>query len=543
MRDRVRAFFCAATDPLNLAVLRLAVFAWLIRSLSGADFVRYTRIPAELRVVPPGYSAFFHLIPWNETWVITTHAVALLACVWALLGLFTRCAALLACLCLMYLLGLPEFFGKIDHVHHHFVWITALLAASRSGDALSIDALRAAVRRADRGEATDPPGPSTAYALPLRVVWLLIGVAYFFPGLAKLRAGPYWVLSDNLKNLMHRFWASKDFLPAVRIDRYPLLYRSAAAATVLFELGFLPALFFPWLRRLAVAGGVAFHLLNVVYLRIAFYGLLICYVGFIDWAALLAAAGRRLFGDRLVIAYDGQRGACRRRVAVLRTVDVLRAIEWWDTSLRGAPPGHAAATPLGHATGLSVTLPDRTAAHGRAFVRVLTRLPLALPLLPVVWWIARSGALPAEAPPAVRRADRPASAVGAALVGSLLLAANLYCGVFEVDSWPFGVYPRFAGFAGPEYTALEVVVRDAAGRTRPVDTGLRPASLLRLLEAAGSDRAIRLAALQEYLARYHVRLAPGESVQVYEITRSTLPEDRWREPLRRKLLSQLGPYP
>src|SRR5262249_38810762 len=135
---------------------------------------------------------------------------------------------------------------------------------------------------------------SIAYALPLRFVWLLIGVSYLMPGLAKLAAGPQWVFSDNLANLMHGFWLTKGFTPALRIDRYPLLIRSAAAATVIFEVGFLPALFFPRLRRLAVAGGVAFHLLTMIYLHIAFYGLLVCYVAFVDWAALLAALRRRL---------------------------------------------------------------------------------------------------------------------------------------------------------------------------------------------------------------------------------------------------------
>src|SRR5262245_23684100 len=187
---RLRAFFCSATDPINLAVLRLVVFAWLLGIFCVVDFAYYAQIPAPLRVAPAGYAGFFHLIPWDERWLSATRVVALAACASALLGFATRCSALVTCLCTVYLLGLPEFFGKIDHVHHHLVWVSALLAASRSGDALSIDAVRGALRRADRGAATAPPAPSVAYALPLRFVWLLIGVAYFFPGLAKLRAGP-----------------------------------------------------------------------------------------------------------------------------------------------------------------------------------------------------------------------------------------------------------------------------------------------------------------------------------------------------------------
>ena len=41
--------------------------------------------------------------------------------------------------------------------------------------------LVAAWKRANRG-VTDPPGPSRTYALPIRFVWLLMGLIYFFPG-------------------------------------------------------------------------------------------------------------------------------------------------------------------------------------------------------------------------------------------------------------------------------------------------------------------------------------------------------------------------
>lgn len=444
MTRRLREFFCATAGPLNLAVFRIAVFAWLLWLFCSVDFAAYTQIPAELRVAPPGYAGVFHLIPWNRAVIAGARAVAIAASVAALLGAATRSAALVVCVCALYLLGLPEFFGKINHTNHHLIWFTALLAVSRSADALSIDAWRAAARRAQRGEPPAVPTTAIAYALPLRFVWLLIGVSYLIPGLAKLAAGPEWVLSDNLTNLMHRFWAAKGFTPALRIDRYPLLIRAAAAATVIFEVGFLPALFFPRLRRLVVAGGIAFHLLTIIYLRIAFYGLLVCYVAFVDWAALMAAV--------------------RRRFAAI-----------------GATPRTPAAV-------------ER---------RPLTR--------GVVW------------------------------VGSLLLAANVACGVFVIDSWPFGVFPRFAGIARPEYTALEVVLRQPDGATRPVGTGLRPTALQMLLGAP--DEAAKLAALRDFVAAHRVELQPGESLQLFAVTRSTVPEDRDKEPLRRTLLSQLDAAP
>jgi hypothetical protein len=346
---------------------------------------------------------------------------------------------------------------------------------------------------------------------------------------------------------MYRYWLTKGFTPAVRIDRFPLLCRAAAAGTVAFEVGFLPALFFPWLRRLAVAGGIVFHLLTDVYLRIFFSELVSCYVAFVDWAALCAALGRRAFRRRLVIAYDGQERATRRVIAVVRTVDVLRAVEWRDVALASGPRHSAAGITFQiGVVRLALHLDDHRAATSRILVETFLRLPLAVPLLPVVMFLARRARTTVESSrPRVfsGRSRRPASALGVVVVGSVLLALNTYCGSLSIDSWPFGIYPSFNGIARPEYTTLEVVVRDASGRTTPVNTGLRPATMRRLVERVDRSRDEKLAALQEFLAHHRLVLRRGESLQLFEVTRSVLPDDRHKPPLRQKLLSELGPVP
>jgi hypothetical protein len=172
---------------------------------------------------------------------------------------------------------------------------------------------------------------------------------------------------------------------------------------------------------------------------------------------------------------------------------------------------------------------------------VLGRLPLALPLLPLFTWLATGDAgRRVEAP---RRATRPPSLAGVITVGSVLFGLNVLCGVLTIDSWPFGVYPRFSGIADATVTEMEVVVRARDGQTRRVDTGLRPVSLMRLLNTHADDGGAKLAALEHYLAQRRVALASGEALQVFEVTRSTAPEDRGKDPLRRRLLSELGPLP
>src|SRR5262249_24517938 len=130
-------------------------------------------------------------------------------CGFGLVGFATRRALVVASLAGVWLLGLPQLYGGGFH-SHHLIWVLALLAARPCGDAWPFDA---------RGRAH---APSAAYALPVHVAWLLIGLIYFFPGYWKWKsAGLSWATSDNLVNQMRWKWIEIGALPWIRIDRHP----------------------------------------------------------------------------------------------------------------------------------------------------------------------------------------------------------------------------------------------------------------------------------------------------------------------------------
>ncbi len=445
----LRSFFCAAASPINLAVFRIALFGWLLYVIFSTDFLGLVDIPADLRVAPSGLESLLPLIPIDAPWVIMVRRVALLACTMALVGKFTRVSAWLACLCALYLLGLPELFGKIYRQHQHLVWFAALLAAARSGDALSIDAVVSRWRRVDRG-ASKPPRPSVAYALPLRFVWLLIGVIYLFPGLAKLAAGPEWFLSDNVKYLMYSYWSAKDFVPGFRLDHYPLLYQSGALATIVFETTFILCVFSARLRWVAVVGGVLFHFVTAAYLGLVFFSLVVCYAAFVDWQALFEHLG-----------------------------------------LMSRPPASV------FANGTDASHPDTVARE---------RFPSAV-----------------------------------AIVGSVLLIANIYCGVRHIESWPFSIYPEFGEVVRrPVRRSLEVTVHSILGDVRPRRISIPEGVVNRILETRdATERARYLGGVRVFIVR-RAKLKPEEVAQVFEIERSVLPDDANRDPLRRELLLEFA---
>jgi hypothetical protein len=283
---------------------------------------------------------------------------------------------------------------------------------------------------------------------------LLIGVIYFFPGLAKLRAGPEWVLSDNLKYLMYGYWSKKHFIPWFRIDHYPLLYRSAALATIVFETSFIACVFSrPW-RLLAVAGGVIFHWMTAKYLGLVFWSLVVCYTAFIDWEPVF--------------------GRLRR----------------WLASGRPSPE-----------------LPDDpTTVHN--------------PSTP--------SASPGRASPVV------------VIVGSTLLIGNIYCGALNIDSWPFCVYPQFAEIVrNPTRGSLEVVARSASGKSRPMKIDIPEGVENRFIASTDPAERARLLSGVRALIQRRRKLTPGESILVFEVERSVMPEERHNDPLRRELLLEV----
>jgi glycosyltransferase involved in cell wall biosynthesis/predicted DCC family thiol-disulfide oxidoreductase YuxK len=571
----VRAFFAAEDHALNLAVFRLVVFAALLATIDADYIVRLTLLPAELQVPPRFFGRLLPYLPVAPE-PAAAACVAMLACCWTgLLGLFSRTSAALAALLGVYVLGIPQLYGKVNH-DHHLLWFAALLSASRCGDAWSLDALIAAWRRADRG-LIEPPGPSRAYALPLRFAWLLLGVLYFFPGFWKIwTSGLDWALSDNMKHLLHAKWLQLEgWVPPFRLDRYPALYRLAGAGTLAFELGFIGFIFVPRLRPVVAAAGLLFHAGISLFMRIRFTTLQWCYAILVDWHALLQRLGRRLFRSPVTVLYDGNCALCRRTIALLRSVDVLGRLSYLN-ALDRTQVARAGFSWLDEQT----LLADMYAVEGRRTwagfdtYRVMAlRIPLLWPVAPFLYlwpipaigrsiyrWVAESRtcrvAAPRSASPtpaSLGISQRPPSwAPGirpVLIVGVFLLAANIAAGAAQaVAAWPFACYPTFAGMTAPEARALTMVAADASGAVigawDGTDSGMSSARRWGLMHKIlatpdPAEQRRRLQALWRHWRQERPELQQAASVKFYRLTLLTDPDRRHENPITRELLYDL----
>ena len=227
-----REFWYAVGHPFNLAVYRIVLFATIFWDLDGdyplRKLIFFGQLPTELRFPPRGLGPVTPHLPTSpELAVAGTSSSGLRVhrdgrAVQPNVGRRGRHRGRLRD-------GSAAVLRAGEH-YHHMLWFAAVMACSRCGDFLSIDALRLAWRRADQGVVGRRPR-RREYAL-LCMIWLLMGVIYFFPGFWKLWvSGLDWAFSEGFKNTLHMKWHQLEgWTPGFRIDRYPLLYQPAARA-------------------------------------------------------------------------------------------------------------------------------------------------------------------------------------------------------------------------------------------------------------------------------------------------------------------------
>jgi predicted DCC family thiol-disulfide oxidoreductase YuxK len=554
-------FFTSGTSPVNLALFRIAVFLAVLLDLrvDASTAIWFSGVSHEMRIAPFGVKWLMPFLPFSRPLAVVGIVLLGIVCAMGILGLFSRTSALLASALSFYVLGILQFSGKVSH-DHHLIWFLAILAVSPCGDALSVDAIFAGIRRARQGDLA-PLSSSIVYALPLRFASLLLGVVYFFPGFWKFwNSGLDWTFSENLKYQMYAKWMEfNGWTPFFRLDRHPWLYQSAAFFALLFEVSFIFLILFPRLRPLAALGGVVFHFASWLFMRIFFYDLLICYVALFDWSSWLKQLGLKLFPSQLRVFYDGSCRLCRSTIALIRASDVLDCITFINSRDDAG-------------TGRQELLRSIRAVSGdNAFVGFSAYRAMAI-RIPIVWALVPFLALPSvqragdrvyrrisstrtcapaveTAPPLYGSSASMRTMAAISILGTFLLAANIYCGARQISSgWPFACYPTFSSVLGAEMNSFDVAAFDSAGESFPLTTDLSQlltgqrfqglmGSLLRMrrVDQGGFNRHMN--ALCEIYAQQDPRIA---SIRVYRVRLCTIPESRYLNPLQRDLLYEMA---
>jgi hypothetical protein len=283
-------FWFAPAPPTTLAVCRILFFGAILAQYSRFDVRGVGDLPEAL---------------WEPTWLFaaldlplaTDPALRWLQIAWktALLlscvGLATRVSTVVSFGLGFYLLGLLHNFGKVNHDDAIIILVLGVMALSRAGDAMSLDATIA--RLSSRSPVVVSSGE---YTWPLRCVCLALALIYLAAGVGKLSSGGFeWVTSDHLALLLLR--NQYEYQPPTAwgpwLARWPALCHALAAATILIELSYPLALASRRARLLVVPSAIAMQLAIGLLIGPRFYTLIACNLFWVPWASALAWVGLR----------------------------------------------------------------------------------------------------------------------------------------------------------------------------------------------------------------------------------------------------------
>jgi len=191
--------------------------------------------------------SFFALIPRSVltnadlAWWLAAVDFGLIAL--GFLGVRTRWTLGTATLLSLYVFGLMNNVGKVNH-DHHIVWFMILLAVGPSACFVSVDAIVAAI--ADRGHIDTPVPPGAALAT-FRGIWLLFGLLFLGPGIAKLGSAVLqgWSSAANLRLLVWEQWLvlhlyQPGYTPPSWVGALPSwLFATAGIGVIAFEMCFV----------------------------------------------------------------------------------------------------------------------------------------------------------------------------------------------------------------------------------------------------------------------------------------------------------------
>jgi hypothetical protein len=281
-------FWFEPTSATDLGVCRLLFFAGLFLFYLPVDFSEWGYVSAAFWMPMPVFS-LLHLGPASAAALESLSTVWRIALVFSALGLFTRSSTTVSAVLGFYLLGLPHNFGHTYHFDALLVLALAVMAASRAGDAWSIDALIA------RREVA----PNAEYTWPIRMIWAAMALVFFAAGLAKLRHGGLeWIFSANMQmTLLRSAYHTSDADPITTlglwIASHAWLSRLLAAFAVIVEFGFITTLVSRTARVFFVPAAALLLIGIRVTMGPTFGGFLIANVFWVPWSALAERLGVR----------------------------------------------------------------------------------------------------------------------------------------------------------------------------------------------------------------------------------------------------------
>lgn len=276
----------------SLGMFRVAFYGAVFLIYFGLDVRPWAQVSPSFWM-PVSVFRFLSGPPRDAFLVGVLQIIWKISLAFAAAGLLTRATAVVSACLGVYLLGLPENFGKIDHMDGIVVILLCVLSISRCGDAISLDRvlLRAPAKSMKDFE----------YRWPILLGQILFTLVFFAAGVAKLRvSGLQWMTADNIRYLLiqHQYTHVPPVDLGLLVARSTALCELAAVGTVVLELSMPLAVFIRRLRFPLLAALLMLQTGIVLTMGVYFTPYLAGYLLFLPWESWSA---RFLTRSRLTI--------------------------------------------------------------------------------------------------------------------------------------------------------------------------------------------------------------------------------------------------
>jgi hypothetical protein len=283
LRARWDALWFVADTPLALAAARIVFALQALWILLSRDIPALSALPAAFWTDVSGGARWRYLL-WEGHAGLerALEAVAIVALLGALVGLYARACCAIAGLLLYHLAPLETLFYTPSP------WAKGLTIAVLGLIVLAVSPCDGAL--ALRPGRPHGPREPWEYGWPLRLLQLFVAQPYLFSGWAKLLyAGPAWASAGNMRAWL--LLSNQDdqlavfTAPGLWIADRPLLCLLMGVAALAFDFLFLAAVFWPRSRRVLLPAALAFHL-GILFTQNYFFLSMPLLLVFVDWNAI-----------------------------------------------------------------------------------------------------------------------------------------------------------------------------------------------------------------------------------------------------------------
>lgn len=540
----VGGFLGQRSYAITLGAIRIFLFTRLYMATSAIKVGPLTEAPANTRNLPPGWGWLGDIVPlFDLGFAKGVYGLFIVTVLLAILGAGTRFTAPIAAFASAYLLGLPNFFAKINHGEHLLVCFCIILAFSRCADACSVDELVRGARQR-RWSLSRYSGRSLAYGLPIRMCWIVLGLAYFFPGLYKTwNAGDQWLKGTALLVIAYQKLASlTEYRPLIVIYDSPKLLAFLGAATLAFELGWIFAILSRRFWWIAVVIALSFHVGLAFSIGIVPWSIVKVFWIFLDVGAILYLFRHRIpkrVLDLLGITEDppaAETATVEPTTAEPAKAEPAKAAAAKADSADEEPSGEAEHEEADSAK--TEATPDSAQEHAPDSAKKAAKAPS----------IAAASKQPFSkaAPPMGAPRWSTSATAGGAVIGLML-----FTGLAGIDTFPVAVFPRFDTRRGPtkDLRPSRYVLAIQRPGVEPQDVtqdqipkNARRArwdkALGNLAHAKGEARDTQYKVIASVLENGGARFKPGDRLVLYKEFIRFDPETHNRVVEERKVLSK-----